>query len=112
MSTQFFGLKPKHYAPDTQGLTSIYISLLENQIKPNLKMREEVLVAALEDVELGVVKFGILVHGAVLLSDETAHSGAAFRGELAVEDDDDSFVWAGWDNRVLEEEVLHLVLLV
>lgn len=111
MSTQFFGLKPKHYAPDTQGLTSIYISL-ENQIKPNLKMREEVLVAALEDVELGVVKFGILVHGAVLLSDETAHSGAALRGELAVEDDDDSFVWAGWDNRVLEEEVLHLVLLV
>lgn len=75
-------------------------------------MREEVLVAALEDVELGVVKFGILVHGAVLLSDETAHSGAALRGELAVEDYDDSLVWAGWDNRVLEEEVLHLVLLV
>lgn len=40
-------------------------------------MREEVLVAALEDVELGVVQYGIVVHGAVLLPDEAAHARAA-----------------------------------
>lgn len=65
-------------------------------------MREELFVAALEDVELGVVECGILVDGAVSLPDEAAHSRAALRGELAVEDHDDSLVRAGWDNRLLE----------
>lgn len=55
----------------------------------------EVFVSALEDVEFWVVEFGILVHGAVSLPDEAAHSRAALRRELAVEDDDDAFVRAG-----------------
>lgn len=75
-------------------------------------MREEVFVSALEDVELGVVEVGILVGGAVSLPDEAAHSRAALRRELAVEDDDDAFVRAGRDDGRFEEEVLHLVLLV
>ncbi len=75
-------------------------------------MREEVFVSALEDVELGVVEFGILVHSAVSLSDEAAHPRAALRRELAVEDDDDAFVHAGRDDGHFEEEILHLVLLV
>lgn len=75
-------------------------------------MGEEVFVSALEDVELGVVEFGILVHGAVSLPDEPAHSRAALRRELAVEDDNDTFVRAGRDDGHFEEEILHLVLLV
>lgn len=78
----------------------------------DLEMREEVFVSALEDVELGVVEFGILVHGAVSLPDEAAHPRAALRRELAVEDDDDAFLRAGRDDGRFEEEVLHLVLLV
>lgn len=75
-------------------------------------MGEEVLVPALEDVELRVVQDGVLVDGAVSLADEAAHSGAALRRELAVEDDDDALVRAGRDDGRFEEEVLHLVLLV
>lgn len=75
-------------------------------------MREEVFVSALEDVELGVVEFGIVVHGAVPFPHEAAHSRAALRRELAVEDDDDALVWAGRDYGRFEEEVLHLLLLV
>lgn len=72
----------------------------------------EVFVSALEDVEFWVVEFGILVHGAVSLPDEAAHSRAALRRELAVEDDDDAFVRAGWEDGCFEEEILHLVFLV
>lgn len=75
-------------------------------------MMEEVFVSALEDVEFGVVEFGILVHGAVSLPYEAAHSRAALRRELAVEDDDDAFVRAGRDDGRFEEEILNLVLLV
>lgn len=75
-------------------------------------MREEIFVTALEDVELGVVEFGVVVHSAVPLPDEAAHSRAALRRELAVEDDDHAFVRAGRDDGHFEEEVLHLVLLV
>lgn len=73
---------------------------------------EELLVSVLQDVELGVVESGVLVHGAVSLADEAAHPRAALRGELAVEDDDHALVWAGWDDGGFEEEILHLVLLV
>lgn len=75
-------------------------------------MGEEFFVSALEDVELGVVKAGVLVHGAVSLPDEAAHARAALRGKLAVEDDEDAFVWAGGDDGSPEEVVLHLLLLV
>lgn len=75
-------------------------------------MVEEVLISVFEDVELGVVQSGILVHGAVSLSNEAAHARAALRRELAVEDDDDAFVRAGRDDGGPEEEVLHLVLQV
>lgn len=77
-----------------------------------LKMGEEVFVSALEDVELGIVEVRILVDGAVSLTDEAAHPRAALRRELAVEDDDHPLLRAGWDHRRLEEEVLHLQLLV
>lgn len=80
--------------------------------KTNLKVMEEIFVTAPEDVELWVVEFGILVHGAVPLPHKAAHSRAALRRELAVEDDDDAFVRTGWDDGRFEEEVLHLVLLV
>lgn len=80
--------------------------------KTNLVMREEVFVSALEDVEFGVVECRILVHGTVPLPDEATHSRAALRRELAVEDDDDTFVRAGWDDWHFEEEILHLILLV
>ena len=72
----------------------------------------EVFVSALEDVEFWVVEFRILVHGAVSLPDEATHSRAALRRELAVEDDDDAFVRAGWEDGCFEEEILHLVFLV
>lgn len=75
-------------------------------------MVEEVLVSVFEDVELGVVQYGILVHGAVSLPNEAAHARAALRRELAVEDDDDAFVRAGRDDGGPEEVVLHLVLQV
>ena len=75
-------------------------------------MREELLVSAFEDVELGVVEIGVLVHGAVSLPDEAAHPRAALRRELAVEDDDDSFLRGGRDDRGLQEEILHVLLLV
>lgn len=78
----------------------------------HLEVVEEILVPSFEDVEFGVVEFGILVHGAVALPDEAAHPRAALRRKLAVEDDDDAFVRAGRDDRRFEEEVLHLVLLV
>lgn len=75
-------------------------------------MREEIFVSTLQDVEFGVVEFGILVHGAVPLPDEATHARAALRRELAVEDDDDSLVWASWDDGGLEEVILHLVFLM
>lgn len=80
--------------------------------KTNLEMWEEVFVSTLEDVQLGVVEFGIVVHVAVSLPDEAAHSRTALWWEFAVEDDDNSFFWARWDDGGLEEEVLYLVLLV
>lgn len=78
----------------------------------DLKVREEVFVSALEDVELGVVELGVVVEGAVSLPDEAAHSRAALRRELAVEDDDHAFLRAGRDDGGVEEEGLHLLLLV
>lgn len=75
-------------------------------------MGEEVLVPPLEDVELGVVEFGVVVQGAVPLPDEATHARAALRGELAVEDDDDAFLWRGGDDGGPEEELLHLALQV
>lgn len=78
----------------------------------DLEMREELFVSALQDVELGVVEHGVLVHGAVSLPDKAAHPGAALRWELAVEDDDDPLLRAGRRDGGLEEEVLHLILLV
>lgn len=75
-------------------------------------MWEEVFVSALEDVQLGVVEFGIYVHFAVLLPDAAAHSRAALRRELAVEDDDNSFFRAGWDDGDVQKKVLHLFFLM
>lgn len=75
-------------------------------------MRKEVFVSPLEDVEFGVEEFGVVVHGAISLPDEAAHSRATFWWELAVEDDHDSLFWAWWNNWGLEKEVLHLVFLV
>ena len=75
-------------------------------------MREEVFVSALEDVEFGVEEFGVVVHGAVPLPDEAAHPRAALRGELTVEDDHHSLLWARRDDGGPEEEVLHLDFLV
>ncbi len=75
-------------------------------------MMVEVFVSALQNVELGVVKVGILIHGAVSLPDKAAHSRATLRRELAVEDDDDAFVLAGRDDGRFEQKILHLVLLV
>lgn len=73
---------------------------------------EELLVSTLQDVELRVVESGVLVHGPVSLADEAAHPRAALRRELAVEDDDHAFVYAGWRDGSSEEEILHMVLLV
>lgn len=75
-------------------------------------MWEELFVSTLEDVELRVVEFRIDIYVAVSSPDEAADSRATLRWELAVEDDDDVLVWAGWDDGGPEEEVLHLVLLV
>lgn len=58
------------------------------------------------------MEYGVVVHGAVSLPDKAAHPGAALRRELAVEDNDDSFLWAGRDDGGLQEEILHLFLLV
>lgn len=80
--------------------------------KTHLVAREEVLVAILEDVELRIVQFGVVVEGAVPLPYKTAHSWAALRRELTMEDHDDTSVRPGWDNGFPEQEVLHLVLLV
>lgn len=73
---------------------------------------EELLVSTLQDVELWVVEYGVLVHGPVSLAHEAAHPRAALRRELAVEDDDHAFVYAGWCDGSSEEEILHMVLLV
>lgn len=43
----------------------------------NLEMMEEFLVSTLQDVEFGVVQFGILIHGPVSLADKAAHPRTA-----------------------------------
>lgn len=58
------------------------------------------------------MEIGIHVDGAVLFPDEAAHSRAALRRELAVEDNDNSLLCGGGDDGGLEEEILHLVFLV
>lgn len=83
-----------------------------NGVRPDLENWEELFVAALEDVEFRVVEFRIVVHGAVPLPDEAAHTRAALRRELAVEDDDDAFVFGERDNWRFQQEFLHLVLVV
>lgn len=85
---------------------------MKSESETNLEKREEVLVSPLEDVKFRVVEFGILVQGAVSFPNEAAHPRAALRRELAVEDDDDSLLWAGWDDGGLEEEIFNLVFLV
>lgn len=72
----------------------------------------ELLVSALQDVELGVVEAGVLVHGAVALAHEAAHARPALRRELAVEDDDHALVRAGRQDGGAQEVVLHVLLLV
>ena len=55
---------------------------------------------------------GVVVHGAVARPDKATHARASLRRELTVEDDEDAFVRAGGDQGGLEEELLHLILLV
>ena len=80
--------------------------------RTHLVVGEEVLVAALEDVELGVVQLGVLVERAVALPHEAAHAGPPLRGELAVEHHQHAALRGEGRQGHAQQEFLHLLLLV
>lgn len=67
---------------------------------------EELLVAAFEDVHLGVVQAGVVVSCTVPFPDEAAHSWSTLRREFTVENEDDSLVQVTRHDGTLQQKGL------